>query len=81
VVYHYYRQVEPNDFILDSNLDESLSGTSHDIGHGVDTVLAVQELTWLEFDLILSSFYTGRAFRPDNGKWNFAVIAGVTVNF
>jgi hypothetical protein len=44
-------------------------------------VLAVQELTWLEFDLVLSGFHTGRAFRPDDGKWNFGVIAGVTVNF
>jgi hypothetical protein len=81
VVYHRYRQVEPNDFIRGSNLYESLSGTSRDIGHGADAVLALRELTWLEFDLVLSSFYTGRAFEPDDGKWNFGVIAGVTVNF
>jgi hypothetical protein len=80
-VYHWYQQVEPADFLRDANLDTELTGRSRDVGHAIDVVLAVQELSWLEFDMVASAFRTGRSFGPDKHEWVFGGLFGITVVF
>jgi hypothetical protein len=80
-VYHYYRQLQPADFLRDANLDTELTGRSRDVGHAIDAVLAVQELSWLEFDLVASAFRPGNAFGSDRGKWVFGGLLGITAVF
>jgi nucleotide-binding universal stress UspA family protein len=53
--YHDERQVEPIDFLRDTNLDAALTGEDRDIGHGLDLVLAIQEWSWLDLDLSASN--------------------------
>ena len=48
LVYHYYRLVEPADFLRDSRLDFELDGEHRNLGHGVDLMLAIEEWERLE---------------------------------
>lgn len=80
-VYHWYGQVEANDFLRDANLDSELTGRSRNVGHALDVVLAVQELSWLEFDMVASAFRTGDAFGRKHQRWAFGGPFGITVVF
>jgi hypothetical protein len=79
--YHYYRQVEPSEFLRDSNLDATLSGHSRDLGHALDLVLAIQEWSWLEIDLVGSAFKAGDAFGADRDEWTYGGVLGITLVF
>ena len=81
LAYHYYRQVEPSEFLRDSNLDATLSGQSRDLGHALDLVLAIQEWSWLEIDLVGSAFKAGDAFGADRDEWTYGGVLGVTLVF
>jgi len=71
LAYHYYRQIEPATFLRDARLDPELNGRNREVGHGLDLVLALEEWDVLEFEILLSTFKSGRAFVVDRGDWNY----------
>ncbi|MEB2344707.1 MAG: alginate export family protein [Deltaproteobacteria bacterium] len=71
LVYHHYRQAEPAETLRSIRFDSELGGTSRDVGHELDLVLALEEWTHFELELVGSAFRAGRAFEADRGEWTF----------
>jgi hypothetical protein len=62
LVYHYYRFVEPAEDLVESLLQAQFDGRHHELGHGVDLVLAVEEWERFEFDVAVAVLRTSNAF-------------------
>jgi alginate production protein len=74
LVYHYYRQVEASDDLVDSNLDMDPSGDSTDIGHGLDLVFGYREIENVAIKAGVGVFMPGRAFPDSSGAAYFGKI-------
>ena len=67
LVYHHYRQHRPADFLRDSNLSVEPTGSSRNLGHGLDLVVGYQDENTLSAGMVLGAFFPGKAF-PNHAK-------------
>jgi len=81
LIFHDYRLIEPAESLRDTKLDAELTGKHHELGQGIDLVLAIEEWTRVEFEVSASAFRAGQAFGTDHGEWIFGTFAAVRVAF
>jgi alginate production protein len=77
LVYHHYQRVDPGRGLRDPELDATLDDRHHDLGHGVDLVLALEEWERLEFTFALAALRAGDAFTDRPGTWSYGGYAAV----
>jgi alginate production protein len=81
LVYHHYQRVDPERPLEFEDLDATLDERHHDVGHGVDLVLALEEWEQLEFLFALSALRAGDAFTDRPDTWSYGGFAVVRFAF
>ena len=80
LVYHFYRQAVPAPFLHEAKIPDP-TGRSSTIGHEWDLVLALEEWTPLEVELIGATFLAGRAYGANSGSLAEGVFVKATYSF
>jgi hypothetical protein len=73
--------LDPERGLRDQNLDATLDDQHHDLGHGVDLVLALEEWERLEFTFALAALRAGDAFEDRPDTWSFGGFAAIRYAF
>jgi len=81
LVYHHYQRGDPERGLRDEDLDATLDERHHDLGHGVDLVLALEEWERLEFTFALAALRAGDAFTERPGTWSYGGFGAVRYAF
>jgi alginate production protein len=81
LVYHQYQRVDPERGLRDQNLDATLDDQHHDLGHGVDLVLALEEWERLELSFALAALRAGDAFTDRPDTWSYGGFAAIRYAF
>lgn len=71
LVYHYYRQVEVSDDLVDTNLEKDPDGEHKDLGHALDLVFGYHQIENVELDAVVGVFFPGSAFADGSGNAYF----------
>ncbi len=81
LVYHHYQRVDPERGLHDQELDATLDDRHHNLGNGVDLVLALEEWERLEFTFALAALRAGDAFTERPNTWSYGGFAAIRYAF
>ncbi len=81
VTYHYYSLASRATSLRDNGLDPELTGTSRNVGQGVDVVLALEEWERVELEVIGSGFRSGDAFAAHPRSWAWGGLFEIRIAF
>jgi alginate production protein len=81
LVYHHYQRVDPERPLHDERLEATLDERHHNLGHGVDVVLALEEWERFELTFALAALRAGDAFTDRPGTWSYGGFAAVRFAF
>jgi hypothetical protein len=81
LVYHHYRLVDAEVGLRDDRFEATLDGEQHDLGHGVDLVLALEEWERFEFVFALSALRAGDAYVDRPNTWSYGGFAALRYAF
>ena len=80
-VYHYYRQLEPNDFLRDARIDADPEGRKRAIGQEWNLIVGIEEWKHWEIEGMIALFRAGSAFGDLSGEWAYQCTLEVDYNF
>lgn len=69
LVWHAYRQAEPADSLLDSDLDADPDGVHKDLGTELDLILGLRSWDHLDIEVVTARFEPGQAFPSGDSAW------------
>jgi hypothetical protein len=81
ILYHWYDQYRPVDFLRNAGIGENPSGEDSDLGQEVDLVVSVGEWRHWELQFTGALFRAGRAFGENLGDTLTEGIIGVSYRF
>jgi hypothetical protein len=81
VVYHHYRQIEPNDFLRDAKIDADPEGNRRHIGQEWNLIVGVEEWKHWEIEWIGALFRAGSAYGNLSGALAYQLTLQIDYNF
>lgn len=81
LLYHFYQQVDAQDFVRDTRISADPTGRSRSLGHELDLVVGIEEWENLEIEFVAAVFRAESAFGSFAGNTAVNVVLKMDYNF